>query len=218
MTDDQFVKSAYLRLNNKLPTFVRGSTKYEAMLETGNMLIGTWESEDDWQSLRSGNHVIGTVTATDTFPLPSTVNYISRSPYDRVTIKRRDGSISTFMLVKADTFDRYAGGVCAQNGRNLVFSQPFTATDADFGGTIYAPIYRYASRLLQPNDIVPVDDANWLVIACAAQNASASFVKAGMYDELKAEADELMRKMKRKNYTSQDNTYTADNFLLATEW
>ena len=217
-TGDDFVKSAYLRLNGKLPTFTAGSTKYDSMLAIGNIQIGVWENASDWSSLRDSNILIGTVTATDTFTLPTTVNYISKSQYDTVKITRLDGTVDEYATVPIDALHRYTGNYCAQKGRNLVFAQSFTSTSPQIGGTINAPVYLYASRLVDSSSTVPVDDPNWLIVASAAQAASASIVKQNMYPDLLQESSALMGNMISSDSSAQEQSIYSEPFIRGTEW
>lgn len=218
VTGDDLVNNAYLRLNGKLPTFTAGSSKYDSMLAIGNMQIGVWENAYDWSSLRDSALSFGTVTATDTFALPVTVNYISKSIGDTVKITRLDGTIDEYETVSIDVLHRYSGNYCAQKGRSLVFADAFTSTSPQFGGTIKAPVYLYASRLTDGSSTVPVDDPNWLFVASAAQSASASIVKANMYGDLLQEARGLMENMIQSDSTAQVSSTYSEPFIRGSEW
>lgn len=218
MTTQEFVNNAYLRLNGKIPTFAAGTAKYNAMLAIGNMQISVWENEDDWNSLYNPAFSVGAVTATDTFPLGSTVNYISAAIGDVVKITRLDGTVDRYFTVPAEILSQHTGNYCAKIGQNLKFAQAFKTTDPQFGGAITAPVYLHAAILVNTTDVVPVDDANWLCVASAAQAASSSIVKASMYANLMGEANSLMANMKYSNASAQNVYMQSPSFLRATEW
>ena len=218
MTGDDLVNNAYLRLNGKLPTFTAGSSKYDSMIAIGNMQIGVWENAYDWSSLRDSSYSLGTVTATDTFTIPSAVNYISKSQDDTVKITRLDGTIDEYVTVPIDALHRYTGNYCAQKGSTLVFAQAFTSTSPQFGGAITAPVYLRATRLADGTSTIPVDDPNWLYVASAAQAASSSIVKANMYGDLLQEANAMMSNMIQSDATAQESSVYSESFLRGSEW
>ena len=171
------------------------------MLAIGNMQIGVWQNELDgrWSSLYDPNFNLGIVSSGSVFGLPDEVNILSPAAGACVEVKRLDGSSTCFSIVPFDQLSNYGKGYCAQSGRTLLFAREFKPGDAEFGGTIVAPVYQYADTMSNPTDTVPVDDPNWLVLASAAQAASASLIKAGQYANIVGEANSLMDAMKQRN-------------------
>lgn len=152
---------------------------------------------------------IGTVTATDTFAIPTTVRKISDTDQDYVRILHTDGkSYTDYELVSADTLKQYYNGqtkqspngyYCAQIGSNLVFNHTFLTTDKQFGGSITVPIFTFAPTLVADSDVVPVDNPGWLVVACAAEYVRNDVTKLNQYPNLINEANALMERMKDDN-------------------
>lgn len=202
MLASEFVTAVYLKAERKIPTFLSGSSKWNTILAIGNSKIDAWMTEPDanWDSLYDSIYPIGTVSATNTFELDDEVRILSPAPGDYVIITHTDGTISEYETVKAKDLKRYAtGNYCAKVGRNLVFSRAFTTSDTESGGTITAPVYRYAEHLINDNDEVPVDDPNWLVLATAAEYNRGDIVKQNQYPNIINEANALMEAMKISN-------------------
>ena len=217
MTTDNFVAAVILKSDGEVSTAAFGDDDYTKILQLGNIYIGTWEREPgtNWNSLYSPEETLGTISATDTYTIPTCYIYISDKPGDVVRIDHADGTYTTYDIVNADELKLYYEGnktsqhgkYCAQIGADLVFNTIFASTDAEFGGTIKCPVYNAATRLSIATSIVPVDDANWLVFICAAERTRNNTVKQNQYPNLIAEATEAMKRMKQNNDTAQNDTF-----------
>lgn len=204
MTTSELVQSVYLKAAGKIPTFTSGSAKWLKIVAIANGYIDSWQNEPgvDWYSLYAPSYSIGTATATDTFELDDDVRKISDGREDPVRIIHTDGTNFTDYAVVPGNQLRTTysqGAYCAQIGKTLVFNKPFASTDAQFGGTIYVPMYGYAEHIVGDNDDVPVDDPQWLVIMCAAEYVRNDIVKQNQYPNLIGEANNLMVSMKDAN-------------------
>lgn len=206
MNTTEFVSAVYLKAERKLPTFTTGSSKWLNILGIANAKIDLWQNEPsvDWNSLYDPSFSIGTISATNVYDLDDEVRLLSNEPGDTVTITRLDGNVTEFITVKANRLKSYPhGNYCAKVGRTLVFNRTFTATDAEFGGAITAPVYLYAEHLVNDNDEVPVDDPEWLVTVTAAEYNRTDVTKANQYGILINEANSLMEAMKDANDQAQ---------------
>lgn len=211
MTTAQFVSNVYLKSVGKLPTFSSGSTKWLKIVAIGNRFIQQWATEKgvDWKSLYNPGLTLTTVTATDTFAIPTTVLKLSDTETDYVRIFHTDGeSYTDYDIVPADRLKEYYAGVdkessfgnkCAQIGSNLVFNREFVSTDPEFGGTIKAPVYTVPSTISADSDVIPVDNPEWLVVITAAEYVRNDIVRQGQYPNLITEANALMDSMKETN-------------------
>ncbi len=202
MIASEFVAATYLKSERKLPTFVSGSSKWLVILGIANEKIDAWQNEPDadWDSLYNPIYSIGTVSATDTYDLNDKIRMISQTPGDTVTITHLNSNKTEYRTIQPADLKRYpTGNYCAKIGKTLVFNKAFKTSDPQFGGTITAPVYIYASHLVNDNDVVPVDDPRWLVTATAAEYNRGDIVKQNQYPTLINEANALMDAMKAAN-------------------
>jgi hypothetical protein len=159
-----------------------------------------WADEDgvDWNSLYS-LETIGTVTATDTFDLPDEVNYILKDE-DSPILVTNGTSTTTFKLVSArQLYQTKDSDACAQIGRTLVFSRPFTSSSSTLGYSIKVPAILYVEDITSETDEVQVEDPMWLAYMMAAEFNRGDIVKRDTYDQLLALAESCMTKMKTSN-------------------
>lgn len=204
MIVSDFVAKVILKSTGKVSTSVSGDAKWLKVLGIANTKIDDWmnEPEVDWGSLYNRALSIGTVTATDTFPIDTTtVRLISQTFGDPIRINHTNGrSYTDYDLVAYDQLKQYPNGnYCAQIGSNLVFSRPFLSTDSQFGGTITIPAMLYASHLVNDSDVIPVDIPNWLVISTAAEYIRTDVTRQNQYSNLATEANAIMARMKDNN-------------------
>lgn len=234
MTVDQFVLNAYLLATGKAvpPTF--GAAKYTKLLALANYFTTDWSGQPDvdWNSQRSMFTVSGGVTATDTFTIPSTVNYISRQEGDYVRIvnlagtKEYDYTIVPPARLYRDwpslnsmsMGTRNANGTCAVVGSSLVFDRAFTASDPQFGGTIKIPGFIIPPVLVNALDKITVDNPLWLVCRVAAEYIRNDITRVQLYGSLVDQANEQMVQMKVNNMSQVESVYAGswspagDNF------
>lgn len=210
--------ATYLRATGEVSTLVSTDPDYGKIVQLGNLKIDDFAKEDDWVSLYS---IVssGTVTATDTFDLDSSIREISNAENDFIRIVHTDTTKWTdYTLVAPNQLKQYdSGNYCAKIGTTLVFNTAFKSTDAEYGGTIEVPAYLFPDHLVNADDEVPVDNPNWLVVATAAEFVRSDITLAQNYPLLLAEANDLMSAMKKAN-NPQLETVTRSSVARGTEW
>jgi hypothetical protein len=209
------IEKAFLHANRKATAPNAGSSKHDVLLALADSTQKLWAAEEgiEWNSL-SDTIDLGPVTATDTFALPDSVDYVSQDTDQTVRIGSTD-----YKLVSAAQLRRYRdSAVVAQIGRNLVFPRAFAATDAGFGLDIEVPVVLAVSDITAATDTIQVDRPMWLAYMMAAEFVRNDVVKQGQYDNLLALADVEMGKMKEAN-ASTVNDYALNGFQAAgAEW
>lgn len=174
----------------------------------------------DWVSTYDPAVSIGTVTATDTFDLDDTIHKISQreGDYIRIVDASDDTVYYDFTLVSPDRLKHFSeGNYVAKVGNTLKFNRTFATTDPEFGGTINVPAYVTPDDVANSTDDITIDDPNWLVTICAAENVRNDLVRQNQYPNLVAEANELMAKMKENN-RPQLETITKTPAALGRSW
>lgn len=117
-----------------------------------------------------------------------------------------DGYYHYFNLVEPAEINRRVQAVyiSGQNPQKLKFSTAIGADSNLIGGTLYLPGY-YRPDDIDPNaedvgnKIIPIDDANWGVMAVAAQVAFNDITYEEKFDDLQGQADVLWKNMVKKN-------------------
>lgn len=208
-----FVTNAYLIGTGKVTPPASGTSKYNKLVALANLFTQNWASEAgvDWKSLRTVATVSGTVTATDTFTLPTTLGKLSKTEGDFIRIVCTDGTESQYTIVpierlyeEGSKIQATGNSTCAVSGASLVFNTAFTATSREFGGTIYVPGYSIPATLSAGTDVIQVDDPYWLVFAVAAEFIRTDITRAEQYGNLIAQANNSMSGMKSDNDTQQE--------------
>jgi hypothetical protein len=214
MTTTDFISQAWVKAEGTPFTDPVNSTKWTYLLTLGNYYINSWASQIgvDWAGLYNPTYLIGTVSATDTFDFDNTeVRKLSQETGDPVRILHADGiNYTDYTLIPADQLVRYRDrNVCARIGGSIKFAQAFTTSDAEYNGKLYAPIYGYPTQLAAADDVVPVDDPNWLVAVVAYDVALHDILRKDIAPIIKAEADQIMAGMLADN-EAQANTMAAN--------
>lgn len=222
MTRSEFIQKAYLRATNKPTAPSSGTKKYNQLVGYGEYFTDIWQSEPstDWESTFDYRNS-GTITATDTFALTATIRKVSQQEGNYIRILHTDGETETeYELVPASRLYEYRfSNAVAVVGSNLMFSSPFTADSAQFGGTIVVPSYGYVVFPSDDADDITIDDPNWLVVMAAAEFVRNDITRQQQYPNLIAEANQLMRRMKENNGDYVDEVYRPNIFIDSdTEW
>ena len=209
MIVSDFVPKVFLEATGKINTFATGSAKWLKILALANVKIDDWMDEPniDWNSLYSPDYSLGTVTATAAFTYPAAVRKLGQQEGNVVRILHTDGSAFTdYSIVGAERQKEYANGqrtyqnnYVIETGATLRFNRAFATTDPQFGGTIYAPVFLFASHISADADVIPVDIPNWLVYATAADYVSYDVTRQNLTPRLEAKANEIMANMKSNN-------------------
>lgn len=191
-----------------------GSDNWNYLFTLANYYIPNWATEYgvDWVSLYDPLFQIGTVAATDTFDLDTDdVRKLSNETEDYVRVIHTDGvSYTNYTIVPANQIKRYqyrggaAARACAKVGATLKFARTFTATDPEFGGTIFVPKYGNPDLLVDESSEVPIDNPAWLVCMLGYDVALHDILRKDIADNILAEANELMKTMKSDNNDAQD--------------
>jgi hypothetical protein len=197
-----FVENVVLLSEGKLPSFASGATKWLRIVAQGNFFLQQFAKERgvDWNYYYDPVKSFGTVTATATFAIPSTVYRISKKEGDVLRITHTDGSYTDYTFVPHDELSKYTtGNYVAQIGSNIKFNAAFTASSPQFGGTIRVPVYEYPTAFSGDNDVIDIPDANWLVYATAADRVKNDVTRKDLREDLVNQANELMASLKEEN-------------------
>lgn len=191
------------------------SSKLNSMILALDRYQRRWAREPgvDWSSLYDPAFSIGNVTATDSFDLDtSSIRTLSKREGDVVRIIHTDKvGYTDYDIVEAVKLKDYQSGAnkegyighhCAKIGNSLVFNHKFSTDDAQFGGTIYVPIFGFPDQITNDspdNDEVQVDDPDWLTTRAAAALCRNDIVRRSRWPELLAEANTIMGRMREDN-------------------
>ena len=211
MDVDTAIAAAYLRATGKTTTLASTSAKYLRLF--GLLKYFTRERARErgvnWNDLYDPDLSIGTVTATDTYDLDSTIMKLSDREGDFVRIFHDDDvAITDYTIVPANTLkdhfwgqnkESYSGFYCAQMGTTLVFNHKFTSTDPQFGGDIQVPCHVFPEELTTGTDELQCPDPDWLVVRAAAEYVRNDITRQNQYSNLLSEANEKMQAMKDEN-------------------
>lgn len=217
MIVSDFVPSVALKATGKIATFTTGSTKWLKILAIANYYIRQWQDEPnvDWASLYSPDYTIATVIASATYTIPAAVRKISLQEGDVVRITHLGGiAFTDYTIVDssrqkefADYSTTYQSPYVTITGTTLRFNRAFASTDPQFGGTIKAPAYLFASTITNDSDVIPVDLPNWLVVATAAEYVRTDVTRQNQYPNLVTEANQIMDVMKANNEAQNTSVY-----------
>jgi len=159
-----------------------------------------WATEPgvEWDSLYALVSV-GSISATDTFPIDTTIQYLSKREGD-YAIASNGTSSKTYTIVKPNQLYAYRNNdVVAQVGRNLKFPSAFSASSSVFGYGLSVPAILYPDDITDGSDVVQVDDPMWLAYMSAYEFVRNDLVKRNTKDDLLAYAEQSMIKMKQAN-------------------
>ena len=202
MITSDFVSNVVVRSEGKLPSFTTGSTKWLRIVAQGNYFLRRFARERgvNWNRYYDPVKSFGTVTATATFAVPSTVYKISPQEGDTVRITHTSGAYTDYTLVPHNQLKKYAtGNYVAKIGRNIKFNQAFTATSPQFGGTITVPVYEYPDTFSADDNEIDHDDPDWLVCSVAADRVKNDVTRKDLRSDLVAEANEILQGLKEEN-------------------
>lgn len=226
MTRQDAIEDAYLLVENKavdigsIPT-----AKRDILTRLAIKFNREWQTEPnmEWDSLYDVVSA-GTVTATDTFALATTINFIATQEQhilNRVRILHTDGTNYTeYDLVKPG--ELYQAGKAGRQAvayirstNSVQFAKAFTSDDSEFGGTIQVPAITKLADLTDDTSVVQIDDEEWLPWRMAAQYAYGTTSKRSMYDDLLAAANDRMTGMQGRNSTGNETTSTGIDYFAS---
>lgn len=224
MLVDTAINKVNLLANGKGSDLTVDSTKYTKILRLLNFYKDVWAQEPgiQWNSLRSLKSLAATVSATATYALPTAVidgtAKLSTQEGDFVRILHTDGvSESDYTLVQdsklyndGQSINNPGGDYVARRGNSLIFPVAFTASSAQFGGTIKIPIYTTPADMVSstsdPTDTVEIDDPYWIIFMAAAEYVRNDVTKQNQYANLIAQATNCMNGMKENNESQLEET------------
>ena len=220
MLRSEFIQLVHFKGTGKPTAPTSGTKKYNQIVSAGEYYTQLWNREPNtnWASLYDFRNS-GTITATDTFALDSSIDRVSKQEGDFIRILHTDNNESEYELVAIDRLHENKNNyVVAVNGTNLMFPKAFTSTDPQFGGTIIVPSYGSISFPDTDAGEITVDDPYWLVAISAAEFVRNDITRKAEYPNLAGEASELMRKMKENNGMAVDELYRPNFFVPSGEY
>lgn len=174
-----------------------------------------WQVEPgiEWDSLYQTIGA-GTVSASDTFDLDTDINFISQRPGNYVRVKTTDGQYINFPVVKPQQLFQYRtqNAVAKVADNQIKFSRPFVAGTQAIGGSIEVPAIIKLDDLTGDNSEVLIDNPNWLPARMAAQYVLTNKQLNYLYDDLLAQANELMMGMLQNGQAPQTTSTGIDYF------
>lgn len=203
-----------------------GSNKYLMCVVIANGIL-KWYVKDShvrWDSLFT-TRTAGPITANaQDYDLDNDIFYLS----DWVYINRTDDNVDRFKVVhpesRNDSFTAigeiasdagdplvYLTGSSQDGASNLTinFPTPWSqANQADIGGMIEFGCYAQPADIVNPADVVPVNDPEWMTQRLAAELARNDPAKQDQYPNLIGVANDLYAKMVLAN---QGNSFQQPN-------
>lgn len=210
MTVSQFVRNVLILSEGKRESFATGSTKWLRILDQGNFFLQQFARERsvDWNWYYDPAKSFGTVTATATFAIPSTVAKISQREGDVLRITHTDATYTDYTFIAHDRLREYPNGnYVARIGSNIKFNAAFTASSPQFGGTITVPVYEFPDTFSADADVIDIPDPNWLVFVVAGERVKNDVTRKDLRADLVAQANEAMMAMKEDNEAQLDEVY-----------
>ena len=212
------ITQVYLLATGKVVPPTSGTNKYNKILALLNTFTQNWASESgvDWRSLRTIFTFPATVSATDTYALPTGLGKVSKTEGDFVRITHTDGvTESDYTIVPIERLynngskvNSVGGDYCAISGSNLIFAAPFTSDSAQYGGTITIPGQSIPPTLTDGTDTIVVDDPYWLCFMAAAEYVRTDLTRQAQYPNLVAQANNAMAGMKEDNNSQEESAIT----------
>ncbi len=220
MVTSEAITQTYLLATGKSTPPSSGTAKYTKILALLNMFTQNWATEQNvnWKSLRAFFTVTSpaTVTATDTFTIPTTAGKISPQEGDFVRINWTDGenqSLYTIVPIErlynnGPSINNAGGPICAVSAGTIIFPVAFTSSSPEYGGTVKIPGYSIPSTLDDASDPIQVDDPFWVCFMAAAEYVRNDITRVQQYGNLISLANNSMQAMKQKNNSQEEKVYS----------
>ena len=215
MTVSEFVRNTVLLSEGKLESFSTGSTKWLRIVAQGNFFLQQLARERgvNWNRYYNPVLSIGTVTATATFAIPSTVRKISQEEGDTLRITHLNATYSDYTFIPHDRLKDYTGNYVAKIGANIKFTTAFTSASAQFGGSITAPVYTLPTTFSLDADVLDIDDSNYLVYVVASDRVKNDVTRKDLRADLIAQANEALISMKDDNISQLEEVNRTWNVI-----
>lgn len=139
-----------------------------------------------------------TVSGALSFPLPAGFLDVAEGCYSLDANNAR----RYFNIIKPqEQTAQQAVFVAGMNPQTLYFSKAITAQDNFVGATLYLPAYVIPADIagVTGNEVVVVDDVDWLAMATAAELAFNDITYESKAPDLNAKANDLYKKMLNVN-------------------
>lgn len=211
MTLQELINAVMLKATGKPTILPTTNTKWEKIRGIANYYQQAWAHEpgQHWRSLYN-IELFDTITNASMYRFPSGIDEVSTAFGDNIFVRTTGGENIEFELVDHDEFEQHpTGNYCTiighdeADGRFIVFNGNFMDDDPCYGGELFVPVYYKLGDMVNPDDVVFVDDPYWLVTMCAAEYIRNDIVKQNQYGNLIAEANNLMTSMIRRNRVGQ---------------
>lgn len=195
MKVEELINLAFQTATGKQRTLEVGGLKYNRMLAIANMAAAQWEAEPGvtWGSLCDVVDIGNFTAGNAKYRLP---NSVRRVDMRRNIYLEKDGISHMFEYLTPSQLQGRNPGV-AVFGWNLQFYTPLDSFD---GWRIKVPAVLRVKKMENPDDVVQVDDPNWLVYMVAAEYVRNSRTKQNQYASLIALARNAMEGMKANNF------------------
>jgi len=162
--------------------------------------------KQNWSAIY-GVESIGIVTASTalSFDLPENFLGVAGTDYDDVNgsdayIIKTDGTRTDLKIIKPSqrngSQQLYISGM---NPQTITFAKEVLATDDIVGGELFLPAYYEPADISLANDVLPVPNPMWLVLAVAADIAYSDIIYEDKAEGLNAKANNLYRMMTTNN-------------------
>lgn len=205
------IQKAYTRATRHTDTLSATNPLYLALAQIADDVQRDWQDEPgiDWNSLYIQTD-IGTIQqGVADYDNDSTIRKLSAREGDSIVLQQKsginNGQCWYYDIVSPEklTEYRYRQAAALYQGEIHFANTPqnpiFPINDARIGAHIIVPGYLYVDDLLSPNQLIQVDDPQWLVYMMAAELVRTDFVRQNQYPNLLAIANNKMQGMRQRN-------------------
>jgi len=208
MNGQTIVNEIGRKLNGEFEVIEVDSDDWNTYVSALNEVIDLYNRMGPWRTSYNPSYSIGTVTTDSQYKMKqATIARISGTARSNVLFTDTDGTIlDKYKIVDQDIFDDADAdaGVATVNSLGLQI-KPKTADNKIFGANIVIPAFITVKKVTKTSDIVQTDDNYWLIAQTAANLSATSPVAfiARNYEDLKQDAKDRMKVMKKANRISQ---------------
>lgn len=205
------IQKAYVRATGHTDILAENDPRYLRLLEHADDLQRDWQDEPgiEWKSLYQ-QIVIGNIQeSTPNYDLDPSIRKLSDRELDSVTLVQTSGPNNNqtwyYDIINPNKLTEWRyKNVCAIYEDQLYFANSpdnpiFPSDDQRLGSEIIVPAYVYVSDITQGNNIIQVDDPQWLVYMMAAEFVRNDFVRQNQYGALITLANNKMEGMRQRN-------------------
>jgi len=188
------VSDSYLCYRGKLSSIpAAGSEKYSRIVAIANRKQREWaqDSNIDWPSRYEIRQLGSLTSGTQEYDLDDDI----LRPSDYVVLTSPTSQVQYIGIIKPQQISRYLKGayVFGFNPKQLTFIQ--TIDSSYTGYKLSLPCFTMPADMVNPTDVISVDDPQYLVYAVAAELARNDYAKEEQYPNLIGQANDLYAKM-----------------------